>query len=341
MSKAFSSTRQLRQRGMTLVELLVALALGMLVVTIGMAALVFGRQGFDSVDSTTQLRDRERFVTNLLTRLVIQTGYQDLSSSVAGSREAAGLISGDPEPDIFGWNNAFYAIPADKILSESVKIVNGNRPSKCTVNDSSCKNGSDVLVIRYQGVSKTVGGTTSDNTMINCSGRGEAGSSTGDLNDRSISILHVSRDTSGEPSLSCVYYNATTGLWSTSSPIIESVESFQVLYGTDGVTPGAVATVAQDSIVDRWLRANELTVAGNFPATRANWRRVRAVRIGLVLRGPIGSAPDAANATLMPLGSLYTDSTNDVGTALSVGADRRLRTISTFTVHLRNELALK
>lgn len=325
------------QRGVTLIELLVALGLSLLVVSIGLAALIFSREGYSAVDHTTQLRDKERFAVDLITRLIVQAGYQDLSSPTSGTRASGG----DPEPDVFGWNNAFYDVPADKILSESTKITNGNRPTKCTVNDTSCKNGSDILVLRYQGVSATPGGTVADNSIINCAGLGEPAALTGDLNDRALSLIHVSRGNDGEPSLSCVYFTATgTGAW-ISAPIIEGVESFQLLYGTDGVTPGSALVTAQDSIAERWLRADQLTVAGNNAATRENWRRVRAVRVGMVLRGSVGSAPESVNTTFRALGANFTDATNDVGSSLSVGTDRRLRVTSTFTVHLRNELGLR
>lgn len=332
------------QRGLTLIELLVALGLGLVVVVIAATALLLGQQGYRAVDTTTQLRDRERFATDLLGRVIIQAGYQDLGAANLALRSTATLLGIDPEPDIYGWNNAVYATPENLILSESTKIVNGNRPGACSVNDTSCKNGSDVLVIRYQGVSSPTNASKADDTMINCRGEGEAGLPTGDLNDRAVSVFHVTRDTSGEPSLSCSYYKfATSGSqWIASTPLIEGVESFQVLYGTDGVSPNLApsASAVQDTVAERWLRADELTVAGNAAGTRENWRRVRAVRIGLVLRGAAGSAQQSATATLSPLGSMYA-STSDTGSSLAVAADGRLRLQSTFTVHLRNDLRLR
>lgn len=330
------------QRGLTLIELLVALGLGLVVVVIAATALLLGQQGYRAVDTTTQLRDRERFATDLLGRVIIQAGYQDLGAANLALRSTATLLGIDPEPDIYGWNNAVYATPDDLILSESTKIVNGNRPGACSVNDTSCKNGSDVLVIRYQGVSSPTSASDADDTMINCRGEGEAGLLTGNLNDRAVSVFHVTRDTSGEPSLSCSYYNFSSGAWVASTPLIEGVESFQVLYGTDGVSPTLApsASAVQDTVAERWLRADELTVAGNAAGTRENWRRVRAVRIGLVLRGAAGSAQQSATATLAPLGSMYA-STSDTGSSLAVAADGRLRLQSTFTVHLRNDLRLR
>ena len=332
-----------RQSGLTLIEMLVALGLGLVVVVIAATALLLGQQGYSAVDTTTQLRDRERFVNDLLARVIIQAGYQDYGAASLSLRSTATLLGTDPEPDLYGWNNAVYATPDDLILSESTKIVNGNRPAGCgSVNDTSCKNGSDVLVVRYQGVSSPTSATDSDNTMINCRGEGEAGLPTGDLNERSASVLHVTRDTSGEPSLSCSYYNFDSGAWVASVPLIEGVESFQVLYGTDGVSPGLApsASATLDTVAERWLRADELTVAGNAAGTRENWRRVRAVRIGLVLRGPVGSAQQSTTATFAPLGDMYY-SASDTGSNLAVAADRRLRLESNFTVHLRNNLTLR
>ena len=331
-----------KQSGLTLLELLVALGLGLIVVAIAAAALTVSQQGYRAVDATTALRDRERFATDLISRVIVQAGYQDFGAANAVLRSSATGLGNDPEPDIYGWNNAVYKTPDDLLLSTSTKIVTNNRPSDCgSITDTSCRNGSDVLLVRFQGVSASSGGSVADNTMINCAGQGEAGVVTGDLNERAISMFHVTRGTNGEPSLSCSYYAG--GVWVAPLPMIEGVETFQVLFGTDGVTPATVpstAAGAQDSVADRWLRADQLTVAGNAVATRENWRRVRAVRVGMVLRAPVGSAQQAIAATFAPLGNLFANSA-DVGSSLSVAADGRLRLTSTFTVHIRNDLTLR
>lgn len=344
MRSALRTSRIREQSGLTLLELLVALGLGLIVVAIAAAALILGQRGYRAVDTTTALRDRERFATDLISRVVVQAGYQDFGALNIGLRSFATALGNDPEPDIYGWNNAVYKVPDDLIFSTSTKIVDGNRPGDCgTITDTSCRNGSDVLVVRFQGVSTVSGGTTADNTMINCSGQGEAGLVTGDLNERAVSIFHVARGDNGEPALYCSYYNFSSKVWVAPQPMIEGVETFQVLYGTDGVTAATIpstAAGAQDTVADRWLRADQLTVTNNSAATRENWRRVRAVKIGMVLRAPIGSAPQSTTTTFAPLGSLYASST-DFGTSLAVAADSRLRLVSSFSVHLRNDLTLR
>ena len=336
MTRIHVPTSPRRHQGLTLIELLVAMALGMVVVVIAAAGLLLGQQGYRSVDSTTEMRDRERFVIDLVSRVVVQAGFQDFGAAQISVRSTFE----DPEPDLYGWNNAVYAEPNNISLSASTTIAHENRPAACSVTDTSCRNGSDILVVRYQGVNSTTTPTAADSTMVNCVGQADRGLTDGNLNDRPISIFHVIRGANGEPSLACSYFNFTTSSWVSSTPIIDGVESFQVLYGTDGMSLPGEPVVASDSVVDRWFRADQLTVSGNPVLTRANWRKVRAVRIGLVLRGPVGSAPQAAAATLTPLGSLYTQA-SDVGASLPVAADQRLRIQTAFTVHMRNDLSLR
>lgn len=333
-----------QQSGLTLIELLVALGLGLVVTVVAATALLLGQQGYSAVDATTQLRDRERLAVDLLTRVVVQAGYQDLAANNLVLRSASGISSGnDPEPDVYGWNNALYATPDGLLLSETTKIVNGNRPSRCpsTSDVTSCNNGSDILVVRYQGVSASPGSVAADNSIINCAGQGEAGLVTGDLNERAVSLFHVTRGATGEPSLSCSYYSHEKGVW-VNTPVIEGVESFQVLYGTDGVTPNIApsATAPQNTVSERWLRADQLSVAGSPVATRENWRRVRAVRLGLVFRAPAGSASERVATTVQPLGNFYISS-QDTGSNLAVAADGRLRTQTAITVQLRNDQTLR
>lgn len=328
---------------MTLIELLVAMTLGLIVTLIALSMLVLGRTGYSTVDSTTQLLDKERFAVDTISRLVMQAGYQDYAAEQLTTRFISYKLGESPEPDLFAWNNTIYKSPAVLVdMSQTPNMVDGNRPGLCTVNDTSCKNGSDVLLVRFQG-----GGTTAapDQTMVNCMGNPEPGPVTGDINERSANMVYVDRDASGEPSLKCAYYNFASGAWVNGQPLLEGVESMQLLFGTDDVTAATAPPLpplptAEDMIVDRWLRADQLKVAGNPVGTKGNWRRVRAVRVGLVLRGPPGSAQERVSETFRPLGAQYTDAA-DTGAVLVTAADGRLRRVLNFTVHLRNDLSTR
>lgn len=165
------------------------------------------------------------------------------------------------------------------------------------------------------------------------------------------SILSVAVST-GEPSLMCSTVDSA-GTISTAQPIIRGVENFQVLYGVDGFTAvNTQFTGAQDSVPDKYLRADQLVVGGvaDSAATNSNWRRVRSLRIGMVLRGPPNSAQNSVAQTLYPFGLAKSSSAaaagsamssaNDPGTIFAAPADGRLRQVVTFTVHLRNDQGL-
>lgn len=330
--------RRRQQAGLTLIELLIAITLGLLVTLAAVASLLVGRQGFTSVDQSSQLRESARFAASLIQRVVIQAGYESHRDGTldspwryfcSGGGAGCGDIHGDKNPGVRGFDNAL--VPDDFSLPS--ELVGGNRSqAACGANDTSCVNGSDVLAVRYWGDSRA--GADADGSMINCSGAGEK-----DDVAPAYSIFHVRRSASGEPTLACTYRDAE-GKWQT-VPLVQGVEGFQVLYGTDSVTPNVAppaAGVAIKNIPTRYLRASELTVATDADATMDNWRRVRSVRIGLLLRGEPNSAVDRASSggSYEVLGTGFSDPKNDPGSELDVVADGRLRQNLVFTVHLRN-----
>ena len=170
--------------------------------------------------------------------------------------------------------------------------------------------------------------------MINCGGE-RLDSIAVTSKDRNISAFHIA-ESAGEPTLMCTSRNETTGTWQT-QPLVQGIESLQILYGVDGVTPGAAPTATVDSVPERYLRADQLVVAGDDENTNANWARVRSIRLGMVLRGPGGSSPEKTVPAQYPLGkSGIMNSSSDPGSEFESKNDARLRQTVTFTIHLRN-----
>lgn len=359
-------------RGFTLVEILVALALSSVIALAAIASLTVARTGFTAVDASSQLRDNGRFAAEMIKRVVVQAGYKD-SQYAAATTAFANTTTTTAEPDISGVNNVIVKTSLLPDLETAFLARPGASAtdSKCSSSPNlACDNGSDALIIRYQTSPSVAGSSTSDGTMINCAGIADT---TVPINsdDRMISVIHVAKSTTGsEPSLMCSY-RSSAGVWTT-TPIVEGVESFQVLYGVDGATTGANSTfptTLKDSVPDRYFNASQMvsgtdSVVANrvTPATYGNWSAVRSLRIGLVLRGPANSAPvrGASIATLCPLGfknmaAIASPSATDCldppasgdTAATSPGSefprkgaviadDGRLRQVLTFTVHLRN-----
>ena len=328
----------LLQRGMTLIELLVAMTLGLLIALAAAAALLVSRQGFTAVDASSQLRDNGRFLQSIVQRLGVQAGYKDLgfaTNTAAQPNSPAGMGPEGIRPYVFGLNNA-------------------SRTSTNTWDQGTARTstqlgyGSDILVLRYQTSTTNPAAAASDETIIDCAGIAPTTAPLG-ADDTIVSILHVGVGVDGEPSLMCSRSNTGDAPYDT-QPLVQGVENFQVLYGVDGVAPGNTVVpiaAAPDSIPERYLRADQLTVAGNDIATYANWRRVRSIRIGVVLRGAPGSAVDRTSQTFYPLGvskgstagtpgSAFANNSNDPGTVFTPTTDGRLRQAMTFTVHLRN-----
>lgn len=317
-----------RQSGLTLVELLVALAISSIVAIAAVSALIVSRQGLTTVDAASQLRDNARFATDLIQKLGVQTGYADFIYATTNRPANIAGVSANPDPDVYGLDNSIpsYTDPYNSATTRTSGTVGY---------------GSDVLILRYQASETFPGSGVSDNTMINCAGSAST-AIPADRDDRMVSVLYLDIS-QGEPSLMC-----STGP-STGQPIIRGVENFQVLYGVDKVTPNTApaAGANTDSVAERFLRADQMLVAGDPIGTNANWRRVRSLRIGMVIRGPVGSAQDSTAQTFYPLGLAKNasggtpgsalSSSADIGTVFSPAADSRMRQAVTFTVHLRNE----
>jgi type IV pilus assembly protein PilW len=325
------------QRGLTMVELLVALLIGLLITLAAIAALTATRRGFNTVDTASQLRDNIRFTTDLIQRIGVQTGYRDTLEAAKSIPPSTSGIESNPDPNIMGFNNA--------VLNSSDPLY--TRTARTT------SDGSDILIMRFQAVETFPGSLATDGSMIDCSGNRISAVPTGRY-DRVISVLYVD-DSQGEPSLMCT--STTTGVAPPAGqPIIRGVENFQVLYGVRGVVagsaPAASAPLAGTLPPDRYLRADQMTVTGNAVATNDNWRRVTSIRIGLVVRGPIGSQQERVAQTFYPFGPAPSSSTGTTGTAMSnttaldpgtrflTSADGRMRQTATFTIHLRNDQGL-
>jgi len=340
------------ESGFTLVELLVAMAISTVIAIAAVAALTASRTGFSSADAASQLRDNGRFVSDLIQRLGGQLGYRDVEY-VTKPRVSLGGAAANPRPDVYGFNNAYLsATPLD---------------TGTTWTGGSVGDGSDILILSFQ-VSKMYPEVVhpapdwnkADKSVIDCSGNTPdlvkaptaaepipKPNAETDRDSRLISILHVAVS-EGEPTLMCSR-STDNGVTFTTQPLIQGVENFQVLYGTDGVTAGAAPTLPADTVPDSYLRADQLTVAGDPVGTYANWRRVRSLRVGMVLRAKPGSSQDLASGPVYPFGKAKS-STGVPGGALNSAdtADRktlqnvplpdgRLRQVVTFTVYLHNQ----
>lgn len=323
------------QQGLTLVELLVAMAISAVVALAAISALIISRQGFTTVDAASQLRDNARFATDLIQRLGVQTGFVEID--MAATTRPADLTP-NPITKVFGFNNSIST------SSSTTFTVAANTAS------TSVGFGSDILILRYQTTAAFKTAQDADGSMISCLGTSQTALPR-NRDDFEVNYLYVALDNFGEPSLMCST-STSTGTFSLGGPIVRGVENFQVLYGVDGVVAGTAVTATATSLATTYLRADQMTVTPDPDGslTNGNWRRVRSIRVGMVIRGATGSAQESVARTYYPFGLARSatggtpgsamSSTNDSGTIFSPPADSRLRQVVTLTIHLRNESGL-
>lgn len=280
-------TRRRSQAGLTLVELLVALAIGLLV--LAGAGTVFASSNADMAVQTEEADAEEagRYALEIIGRAVRQAGYVDLTAGPAASAQPA--LAGLDAASL-GKTSAGIATP----LASSV-------------------HGSDVLAMHFEGAGKPPGG---DGSVLNCAGFAVPAHQEG------WSIFYLARAADGSGELRCKY-RAKNG-WSADA-VVAGVDTFQVLYGLDTDEPadGTPNRYVNASAID--LLDQGIVLTGASPESRKQelnerswWNRVVAVRYALLLRGSRAS-PGSDGARVYDLfGAAYADgnAAGDPGTRL-------------------------
>lgn len=261
-----------RQSGLTLVELMVATVLMLLVTMASVALFNVSSSSYRTVDAGQELQDNARFAFEIIGQAARSAGYQERTGPTA---------TGDLTDRVFGPT----VIDAWRVQGANNAQLSGG--SSLTIGANNGVNNSDALVVRFFGSNMPdpanpavpkFSGTfpVPDGSMIDCSGR-RVPYPGGSL-DVGVSAFFV-KVLNGEPELYCLSWNANDATPSFStSQIIRGVETFQVMYGVD---------TDADGIANRWISA---TADLDNPLALVNWNTVVAMRVGMVLRGPVGSA---------------------------------------------------
>lgn len=314
------------QNGLTLVELMISITLGMLVVMATTALLVSSKASYLAQDEGSRIQETGRYAFDVLTRAVHQVAYENWDVDGAPMLVGAGYSSNVRGLDASSVKRATHGIDAP--LQTSV-------------------NGSDVLALRFFGVGN---GSDGDGTVLNCAGFsvGAPASHANAESKRGWSIFYVATSAHGEPELRCKYFGKTA--WA-SDAIATGVESFQVLYGLDADS---------DSMPDRYVNAtainamdDALILEGATAAAKAidknrktNWKKVMVVKIALLLRATANTGANAAPLQYDLFGSDYSNAqgANDRGTRireedLPIASRHRLRKVFMQTIHIRNSSA--
>jgi type IV pilus assembly protein PilW len=289
-----------RQGGMTLAEMMVALAVGLGVMLIAGRLLLLANDAYAAQVESAVVDDGGRYALELIGRAVHQAGALEPDQLVPA---AAAVLDAAPA--------RLAGLDAHSV-ARTTPALDAPQPDAA--------NGSDVLAVRFPG----------DGNAVSCAGFAPAAGVEG------WSIFHVARNGDGEPELRCKYRGGS-GSWSADA-LVAGVDGFQVLYGVDTDEPRD--GVPNRYVNADAIRALDAGLGGLAPEEfnrRTHWKRVVSVRVGLLLHGsrPTRSQPGTADYHL--LGAAYAGSagaTGDHGNTLAeaaMPADLRRRERRLFT----------
>lgn len=248
------SIPRLRQGGMTMAELLVAMTIGLGVLLGAGSLFVWASRAAAAQMEMAAVDDAGRYALEAIGRTVRQSAALDWAG-------------GAPDPDL----------PASLAGLDARSLARSSPALDDPLDDAI--HGSDVLALRFRGSGAPPGG---DGATLDC-----AGFST-HRDEEGWSIFYVARNAQGEAELRCKYRG--TGAWSADA-VIGAVDGFQVLYGLDADDDGTPERYVNAGTLDT-LDAG-LVPAGASAAERAadlrrrtHWKKIASVRVALLLRGP-------------------------------------------------------
>lgn len=310
-----------RSQGWTIVELLIAVALGSMLTLLASGLLLAAAGNYRHHTDSAWLDDGGRYALDIMAQAIRQGAYVNWDTAAAPV-----ALDADGPALIGGWD-------AHSLSRSSVGI---DTPLPAVAN------GSDVLAVRFAGHGQGTGG---DGSSVNCGGFGVAAP----VDDDGLgwSIFYVALDDSGYGELRCKYLgNGGSGTWGADA-IVRGVQSFQVLYGLDTDLPA-------DGVPNQYVNASAiraldatLALVGATPQAlqrdlnrKTHWKRVCSVQLGLLLHGESNTRADRVPLQFDLFGPAYASS-RDVGTRILEAdipeAERwRARRLFGLTVALRN-----
>jgi type IV pilus assembly protein PilW len=309
------------QDGLTLVELMVAMALGLFVVAVATVVLVTAKSGYVAQTDSAQILDTGRHALDVVSRTVRQASYLDWDIAAAGAD-----LEEHSDAAIFGLDAKSLKSRTEAVSSPVARSVNG----------------SDVLAVRFAGSGE---GSNGDGSVLNCAGFGVGHGDAKDPDGRGWSIFYVAEDATGEPELYCKYPGEEG--WA-SQAIARGVESFQVLYALDTDSDGYPNTLVNASAIDAMDKT--LTAAGAKAGARtpgsvkqSPWKDVVAVKVAVLVRGTQTAYDGAQDAQHDLFGKAYSDANaqRDKGVRIQASelpkaARNRARKVFSTTIWLRN-----
>jgi type IV pilus assembly protein PilW len=300
------------QRGVSLVELMIACAIGLFIILAAIGLLLVSRQTYLVSDEQIAVQEAGHYALAILARSARQASWQEYpkDSSSAAAAMSAGIVGLD----------------AKSLRMTSEHIENPIAP---------VSHGSDVLAIRFSGAN--------DGSMLNCAGFAVSEAKEG---LQGWSIFFVAGERNTEPELRCKYRGKSS--WRTEG-IVRGIESFQVLYGIDTDADGLPNQFLNaDEVRQLNAELEEEEAEGEEEEAEEGeggvyWAKVAAVKIAILVRSSRTIREAGPQPPYHLFGETYSGlyGASDRGTFIREGdipqdVRPRLRKVFTTTIPLRN-----
>ncbi len=311
---------QRRHAGLTLVELMVALVLGVILIG-GVLQLYVANKGTYLVqDDLSRLQESARFAMDMTTRDIRQAGYWGCYNltptnnlNVGGANFNVGIqgtegggLNGSDSLILSGASGSGITVQAP-YMPNTADALGINKDNGLNQNDivlvSDCKAGNIIQI--------TDNNPNTSGTVVHNTGAGTPGNAIKDLDKKYLGDAQIYRvqsitytvATDGTTGLPNLYRKDGTNA---AVPLLEGVEDMQILYGIDSDA---------DKIPNRYVNAGAVV----------DWTTVVAVRIALLVRtvNQVAATATAQNYTLLDAAAYKPN-------------DRYLRRLFVSTITLRN-----
>jgi type IV pilus assembly protein PilW len=297
------------QHGVTLVELMVSLTIGLLIVLVITEVYMNSVGVKRNQDDATQVSESARFAFALISREIKMAGFSNVWEQ--GSGRSKVFCSTQPTNVLSAPNQGAAFAGLNDIASIDPSLMSTTGGTQIVV-----LNSSDALRVSFFGES-----SANTSPVADCHGYPVA------ANQLVNEVLFIAADPTngGEPALYCYTDNPTpvTATHPGSVPLVAGVESMQFLYGEDSASSGIVTQYLP------WIAGT--TVPDH----------VLSIKASLVVRSPSQvtseSSPTAKIFSHFDNGAGYPATANsDTGAVFTAPADRRIRQLVATEIATRN-----
>lgn len=261
-------------RGFSLIELMIAMVIGLVVIAGVASVFVSSRQSFRTQESMAQVQESGRFLGYVMYPYVRLAGFlPDPLNQV----NPPAIYVGDPVNMAIDDRRAVWGV--NNAAGGAIAVFGGTITPKA---------GTDVLVVRYVG-QNSFGVATGDGQMRTCQNLGNsdgvANANYIKSNEMAEDIYYISAaevgigtSVQGLSNLNCraVVRNATTGLalapalGPVDQPVANGVQDMQVLYGVNTDNDGAPNIYRTAAQVTDWTRVVSIRITTTIESAEAS-----------------------------------------------------------------------